>query len=406
MEHKLSILEVVQCGACLSPAMELVHDFGKVPLAGYFPRPYEQENELLSMRLLKCARCELYQISPDIDQGLLFNDYRYVSSVGMQPHFSRLSQWFIDFFQPSKDAKIVEFGCNDGPLLHSLKQGGFSPVGVDPATNIVELANLKGLHVINDYFNQESVDKYKELQNIDFLFSSNSFAHISKIHEVASAVANSLSETGLFIVEVQSFYDLIKLNAIDFIYHEHKYYYSLISIENLMKRFELHLIHGEKIDVHGGSYRLIFSKQAKTKSLELKELEKNENLNLITTARVIAAIELYKKEIAKTKEYLHSLTAMKGPIVAFGASGRGNMILGELKVGIETVEYVIDESPERIGRAMAQSGIPIKALSSLNEVPNTEVLILAWNYKTQILDKWPSRKYKFIVPLPEFELIE
>ena len=82
------------------------------------------------------------------------------------------------------------------------------------------------------------------------------------------------------------------------------------------------------------------------------------------------------------------------------------MILGELKVGIETVEYVIDESPERIGRAMAQSGIPIKALSSLNEVPNTEVLILAWNYKTQILDKWPSRKYKFIVPLPEFELIE
>jgi len=406
MDHKMRYLEVVQCGACLSPTLELVHDFGEVPLAGYFPRPDEQVDEKLPMQLLKCSRCELFQISPDVDQDVLFKDYRYVSSVGMQPHFSRLSQWFIDFFQPSKDAKIVEFGCNDGPLLQALKLEGFSPIGVDPATNIVELAKMKGLPVINDYFNHASLEKYEELRNIDYLFSSNSFAHISRIHEVASAVANSLSKTGLFIVEVQSFYDLINDNAIDFIYHEHKYYYSLISIENLMKRFELHLIHGEKIEVHGGSYRLVFAKQAKAKSLKLQELEKNERLNSITTSRVIDAIKLYGKELAKTKEYLQSLTARRGQIVAFGASGRGNMILGELQVGIETVKYVIDESPERIGRVMAQSGIPIKALSSLIELPNTEVLILAWNYRTQIINKWPSKKHNFIFPLPKFELIE
>jgi hypothetical protein len=55
---------------------------------------------------------------------------------------------------------------------------------------------------------------------------------------------------------------------------------------------------------------------------------------------------------------------------------------------------------------MAQSGIPIRSLSSINEMPDTEILILAWNYKFQILKKWPFRKNRFIVPLPEFELIE
>jgi hypothetical protein len=402
----MSYQEIAQCGACLSQTLELVHDFGNVPLAGYFPRLDELEEEMLPMKLLKCSKCELFQISPDVDQEALFKDYRYVSSVGMQPHFSRFSQWFIEFFRPSKDAKIVEFGCNDGPLLQSLKQDGFSAIGVDPATNIVELAKKKGLRVINDYFNQESLEKYQELQNVDYLFSSNSFAHISRIHEIASTVAKSLSETGIFIVEVQSFHDLIQHNAIDFIYHEHKYYYSLISIESLMKLFDLHLIHGEKIDVHGGSYRLVFSKQAKTKSLKLQELEQNERINAITTSSVNDAIKLYKKEMAKTKLYLQSLTSRGGQVVAFGASGRGNMILGELKIGVETVKYVIDESPERIGRVMAQSGIPIRSLSSINEMPDTEILILAWNYKFQILKKWPFRKNRFIVPLPEFELIE
>jgi hypothetical protein len=173
-----------------------------------------------------------------------------------------------------------------------------------------------------------------------------------------------------------------------------------------MKLFDLHLIHGEKIDVHGGSYRLVFSKQPKTKSLKLQELEENERLNAITTSSVNDAIKLYKNEMAKTKLYLQSLTSRGRQVVAFGASGRGNMILGELKIGIETVKYVIDESPERIGRIMAQSGIPIRSLSSINEMPDTEILILAWNYKFQILKKWPFRKNRFIVPLPEFELIE
>ncbi len=406
MANELRYQEIVQCGACLSETLELVHDFGEVPLAGYFPRPDELEEEMLPMKLLKCSNCDLFQISPDVDQERLFKDYRYISSVGMQPHFSRLSRWFIDFFQPSIDAKIVEFGCNDGPLLQSLKDEGFSPIGVDPATNIVELAKEKGLRVINDYFNKENIEKYEDLQNIDYLFSSNSFAHISRIHEIASAVANSLSETGFFIVEVQSLHDLIQQNAIDFIYHEHKYYYSLISIENLMNLFDLHLIHGEKIEVHGGSYRLVFSKQAKPKSLRLQELEENEQLNAITTSKIIDAIELYKNEIAKTKLYLQSLIAREGQVVGFGASGRGNMILGELKIGSEIVKYVIDESPERIGRVMAQSGIPIRSLSSINEIPNTEILILAWNYKFQILNKWPFSKNRFIVPLPVFELIE
>lgn len=397
--------EITNCGSCKSSEITLVHDFGKVPLAGYFPTSEERLLPLVPMQLHRCKSCTLYQISPDISDSYLFSNYRYVSSIGMQAHFNEFALWFSENENAATNVKIAELGCNDGPFLEALNRLGYNPTGIDPAVNIVRLAREKGLAVINDFFSLSAVDKYTELQDLDYLFSSNSFAHINQIQEVAEAVSMALSESGRFIVEVQSFNSLLANNAFDFVYHEHKYYYTLESMTNLMRQFGLHLIDGVLTDAHGGSYRLIFSKEFDNQSERVRNLLKSEREKDFGIDSVRNAISQYLTQLAALDQFVDKQLSIGQKIIAFGASGRANMLLGNLPLTRARSIKVIDESPERINRLMAQNKNEVVSFQEINQNDYDYVLVLAWNFRNSIIDKWKNEKTSFITPLPFFKVL-
>jgi SAM-dependent methyltransferase len=400
----LGLTERRLCASCISDSLSEVYDFGQVPLAGYFPHKGETFLPLLPMKLLFCEECSLYQISPDISDDYLFRDYRYISSVGMQSHFDRLSEWFVATEKPALDSRILEFGCNDGPLLDALVRLGFSPIGIDPAVNIVELAHAKGLTVIADFFNLEAVRKYDQLRNLDYIFSSNSFAHISKIRDVAAAVSAALAPGGKFIVEVQSVDLMYQKKAFDFIYHEHKYYYSVESMCSLLGQFEMSLVSFMKIDTHGGSLRLMFEKNSQPPQEKKNEKEKRNYLS-VGPRELGLAISDYAEELKKLDLKIQLMVSQGKRIAAFGASGRANMLLGNLPILRTALRYVIDESPERIGRLMAQNEVEIV---SLDDFVNQEVevmVILAWNFAESIISKLNPRNIEVVIPLPTLDVL-
>ena len=402
----LEYSEIVRCGACHSNSLTVIHDFGEVPLAGYFPKPDEVLIPLLPMKLLQCLNCTLHQISPDISDRYLFEDYRYVSSIGMQSHFDELASWFKLSQEPRPDSRIVEFGCNDGPLLSSLMKLGFNPVGIDPASNIVQIARGKGLNVVNDFFGLGALERYPELQNVDFIFSSNSFAHITDIFEIADAVSRARAPNGRFIVEVQSLVELLRTSAIDFIYHEHKYYYTIESISNLLEKFGLTLIHCSIITTHGGSYRLVFEKALTQKNSVILEKMRSDEQHFLASNGIGHAIEKYLNELEKMDAYLGEVYRQGKRIIAFGASGRANMLLGNLPVARKILKFVIDESPERISRMMAQNGLPVVGLNGIDPKEYDVVVVLAWNYVREIIAKWNNSESLFVVPLPTYRVIQ
>jgi len=394
---------ILNCGACHSSELVQVYDFGTVPLAGYFPkRGDENTNFLIPMQLLICVNCSLVQITPNVADEILFSDYRYISSVGMQGHFNDFADWLSTELSPSQTLRILEIGCNDGPLLQALSERGFNPVGIDPATNIVKIAQTKGLEVINDFFNESTLDKYNLRNSQDVVISCNSFAHISDISGIADAVSETLRPNGIFIVEVQSLSDLIKTNSFDFIYHEHKYYYSIKSIEYLLEKYGLHLIDGMKIDTHGGSYRLTFSKNSHDKSTRIKDMEREEAAESFTKEALNSGIETFMRQIELTGEFLRKCKSEGKRVVGFGASGRANMLLRYLGEEAGIIEIVFDESAERIGRNMGFTGIPIVSFTEISHEQYDAVIILAWNYATTVLSKLPIHRTPVVIPLPVY----
>ncbi len=400
-----SFHEISLCPACKNDEFDSIFDFGKVPLAGYFPFPGESDERfLIPMELRCCTACQLVQVNPDVSDKLLFNDYRYVSSIGMQSHFDSFANWFKESNLAGYESTILEIGCNDGPLLDSLTKLGFSPLGIDPASNIVKQASNKGLKVICDFFNLKTVVEQKLENSCDVIISCNSFAHISDIDEIAKSVALALKPTGVFIVEVQSLSELVKSKAYDFVYHEHKYYYSILSISNLLNRHGMHLIDGMQVPTHGGSLRLVFSKINNPKSENLKEMSEKENALDLSAGAISLSVSSFMSELNKLKEFLRTSLDKNHLCVGVGASGRANMLLNYLMPEAKGIVTVYDESPERIGREMALSGIPVKRLDSRVEIHSPTVLILAWNFSEVLMRKWPIANSTFVLPLPEFSL--
>ena len=398
---------VTTCSGCNTNNLEIIWDFKKVPLAGYFPiKGSENLKNLIPMTLIQCSNCMLVQINPNVSDNLLFEDYRYISSVGMQRHFNEFADWFVSSFAPMVNCEILEIGCNDGPLLESLTQHGFNPIGIDPASNIVKLATAKSLNVVNDFFSLESAKKYSFESKFDYVISCNSFAHISKIGEIAAAVSFVLKENGRFIVEVQSFNELVKSLAFDFVYHEHKFYYTLNSIENLLENFGLHLVDAELISSHGGSYRLTFSNSTVIKSDRLNlEIERESASNVLNVEDVRLQVQKFMENIDYLGEELKTLKDSGLKIIGFGASGRANMQLSYLGEKASLIDYVVDESRERIGRNLAFSGVGIKDYADLKGDEYDVCVILAWNFADQIMGKMQHPGKIFIIPFPEFKLI-
>jgi hypothetical protein len=80
---------------------------------------------------------------------------------------------------------------------------------------------------------------------------------------------------------VQSLTRLVESNAFDFVYHEHKYYYTLQSLLKSLSQFDWHLVDCMETPIQGGSHRLVFQKSSAQMRLAAQTmLERESKFNL------------------------------------------------------------------------------------------------------------------------------
>jgi SAM-dependent methyltransferase len=390
------------CSSCDSQNLHTIFDLGVVPLAGYFPNPLELGKESkYPLRLLICKNCKLVQTDSVIDPKILFEDYRYLSSVGLSGHFENVANELNNKYD-IKNKDILEIGCNDGVLLEPLCKLGANAVGIDPATNVIKIAKEKGLNVHNGYFNYED---YKLFENkFDLVLSNNTFAHIIDIQSIVKGIRNVLKDGGNFIFEVHYLKNLIDGNQWDNIYHEHIYYYSITALHNMFKPYDMTIVDFEEIPIHSGSIRVtVVNKKdiSPQKVLDRIELESKTicDLNYLEkyTKNVRTSIELFNSTILSLSE-THK-------IAGYGASGRANMFCNVVGLDESKIKFIVDESPERCGRYIANTEIPIVDIDVLRDSDIDLLIIFAWNYSKMIMEKTQFRKFKYIVAFPTVQLV-
>ena len=408
------------CSFCQSTNIEKLVEFGHMSLAGGFLKKESFLREKkYPMTLVYCKDCYMVQILEKIDPIEMFNDYFYFSSAinTLSEHFNEYANEIFEKFQLSNKSKVLEFGCNDGILLKPLSKIGIGTViGVDPALNVINTINNKDIDLYPGFFNEEMAKNIKKDHGkLDVIMANNVFAHIVNINSTTKGVKNLLSKEGVFVFEVHYLGNVISDLQYDMIYHEHIYYYSLISAIEHFKRFNMTVFDIKKIPIHGGSYRFYVSHSdselALNMSSSVKDLQDKEiayGYNKVDTYLSFAeSIYMLRDNL---NSLLKNLKLQGKKVYGYGASGRANTVLQFCNINSSLIDFIIDDAPAKQGFFTPGSHIEITSPQILlgDNKPDF-ILLFAWTFESEIRKRnkdFFKNGGKIILPLPEIKILD
>ena len=249
----------VTCGLC-GGGVRVFLDFGEVVLAGAFVKRTERQ-EKYPLRLGKCSQCHAVQVADKVDPELMFREYRYFSSATqtMREHFRTYAQQLVDRFKPQS---VLEIGCNDGVMLYPLMELGVRVAGVDPSSAAAGVPNVR-----QAFFTEALA---KTLEPVDVVLASNVFAHMPDINDAVRGVRAVMKDDGVFVFEVNHLGRMLKGLQYDWVYHEHAYYHSLLSLAILFSKYGMTVFDVEVLPTHGGSVRFYVCKDTRPVSKRVR----------------------------------------------------------------------------------------------------------------------------------------
>ena len=401
------------CRACGTDTNHIFADLGAQPLCESYlsAADLHAPETFYPLTAYVCPQCFLVQTEAFETPEAIFSDYAYFSSYSTTwlEHAQRYVNQVCERFDLTTDSFVVEVASNDGYLLKNFVEREVPALGVDPAANIAEVAEQKGVPTLVAFFGEKVARELAARgRRADLLVANNVLAHTPHLNDFVCGIKVLLKPEGVATIEFPHLLRLIEENQFDTIYHEHFSYLSLLSVEQLFERHGLRLFDVEKLPTHGGSLRVYATHQTETRhepSLRLERLRAEEREAGLTT------LEPYLGFNARASATKHKLLALlidlkrQGKtIVGYGAPGKGNTLLNYSGIRSDFLDYTVDRNPYKQGRFLPGTHIPIYAPDKIAETEPDFVLILPWNLKDEVMGQMALiREWggQFIVPIPE-----
>lgn len=381
----------MKCKFTKQPIKKLF-SYGSMPIANGFINKDQIDKEFFyDLSVGFSEDISLFQINDHPSVESMFNDkYPFFTSKSayMVNHFENFADSLYTKKLLDNSSNVLEIGSNDGTFLSKINKYTKSVLGVEPSTNVYNIAVKKGINSINSFFSLETSNGILSKNNqFDLVVAANVICHIPDIKDLFLGIKNILKENGSFVFEEPYLLDMFKKTSYDQIYDEHIYIFSLSAIENICKEIGLNLYHAEKQETHGGSMRYFISKNINKTSevLALIEEEKLFQLDKIETAiRFCENCEISKK-ILNAK--INSILDKNKRICGYGATSKSTTILNYCKINNDQIEYIVDNTPEKQNLLTPGTHIPIYDISKFKEDTIEYVFLFAWNHEKEITNK-------------------
>lgn len=407
--------KIEQCRICKSKDLVKYLNFGKLPLANSSLASLDDEEFFFPLEVMFCRNCFLSQLSIVVDPKLMFSYYTYRSSISktFQRHCAELVDDVSSYFGDGGKFAI-DIASNDGCLLKQFKAKDFKVLGVEPADNIADIAIEEGIPTMKEFWSKDVAEGVVETHGkADIVVGTNVFAHVNDLDEFIEAVNNVLKDDGVFVIEVPYMANLISKTEFDTIYHEHLSFFLLKPLEVLFKRHAMRIANVKEFPIHGGTIRVSVIKDVNKKIpinektintfLDLEESNRLHDLN--TYLEFVNKLHIVKKDLLAL---LNKLKKENKKVAAYAASAKGNTLFNYCGINKDLVEFIIDETPEKENKFFAGNHIPIYGPEELEKRKPDYLVILAWNFAKEIINKTEAhrkREGKYIIPIPNVMVI-
>lgn len=382
------------CRNCSSRVdLELV-DLGSAPLSNAYLTEItmRRPEKWFPLRVAVCEKCWLVQAEVYSRSAEIFSeDYAYFSSFSSEwlEHARQLCEHMTQRLSLDRKSFVVEIGSNDGYFLRNFVAAGVRVLGIEPTASTASAARLLGIPTLEKFFDAEVADEVVVKHGTaNLIVAINVFAHVPYPLEVLKGVRHLLSSDGVFSVEFPHIMTLIESCEFDTIYHEHFSYFSFTTVEQMMRDSGLIVVEVEELPTHGGSLRVMAmrsdSKEAEVHSSVHSLLKKE----LEVGVRTSSYYKSFQTEAVRIKnEFLNFLITQKAEgkvVVGYGAAAKGNTLLNFAGVKEDLLKFVVDKNPNKVGKFLPGSRIPIVSEDVLREAQPDVIVILPWNLTAEI----------------------
>lgn len=366
-----------------------------MPIANGFllPDQYNQEY-FFEMAVASCPKCAMFQLINQPAPEQMFHDhYAFFSgtSVKMGQHFKDVAEMLQEkYLKDLANPFVVEIGSNDGIMLKHIAQAGIRHLGVEPSSNVAEVARNQGVNTICRFFDEKCAkDIVREYGKADVYFAANVMCHIPTLRSVIAGIAELLSSKGVAVFEDPYLGDVIEKTSYDQIYDEHVFLFSLHSIQFAFAQAGMELFHVERQGTHGGSMRYFLAHngayQVSDKVRQLISYEKKLNINSPET------YEVFRRNCERSRDQLKQLLEeckQHGKrVVGYAATSKSTTVLNYCNIGPDLIDFISDTTPIKQGKFSPGTHIPIRPYEDFKRSYPDCAVLFAWNHQEEIFAK-------------------
>ena len=412
-----SYKKVDACRVCHSKNLVNVLSLGSLYVSDFVSNNKHSIKAPLGLSM--CKNCSLVQLTHNgVSPDLLYRNYWYKSGVNstMRTALKDITSKAEKIIRLKRGDVVLDIGANDGTLLRSYENKEITRVGFEPAKNLKKDSSVGTDKIICDFFSSKNYKKYN-FAKAKIITAIAMFYDLEEPNRFVSDISEVLADDGLFIIQMAYQPLMLKLNAFDNICHEHIEYYSLKSVNRLLKSNKLEIFKVELNDVNGGRFRLyIKHNNAKTPRPSFSDLKKMNDLfkkEMTSGVNTVGAYKKFAQRIEflknKTAEFIKREVSLGKKVCVYGASTKGNTLLQYYGLNAQIIAAAAERNPNKYGLKTVGSLIPITSEEDVRALNPDYLLVLPWHFKKEFIErekKFINRGGKMIFPLPDFKIVD
>jgi len=397
---------ITKCRLCGSSDLLEVFSLGEQYINDFVTRDRVGEGLRAPLELIMCRDCSLLQLRHTAPQELLYaRHYWYRSGVTdtMRRALRDITRDVEQLVDLCPGDVVLDIGANDGTLLASYSVPGITRVGCEPADNLVEELRGHADYVIHDFWNYETYAALAHthgLPKAKVVSAIGMFYDLDDPNQFIRDAQRALAPGGVFVAQLMCLTPMLEKNDLGNICHEHLEYYSLASLKYLFETNGLEMYKVEENDVNGGSYR-IFARHLQNTGMTIDEPAE--------VGDVLAFADRVRENREACVNFITQEVANGKTVYVYGASTKGNVILQYYGLDASVITAASERSPEKWGKYTIGTWIPIVSEDEARKAKPDYFLVLPWAFFDEFYERekeWRAQGGKFIVPLPEFRVVE
>lgn len=417
IEHDVPPGKLERCQITGSKDLFEVIDLGhQPPCDALLTDKTMQEPEIYyPLRLMLCPESGLAQLDHIVEGPIIYPaEYPYRSGISepLRVYQRSFSDDIVKNFNIASGSLCIDIGSNDGTLLTGFRHNGMRTLGVEP-TNIAKIAREDNhVETIQEFFTEGlAKDIVADYGRAKIVTMTNVFAHMAPLGEIMRGLTSLLDKNGIFITESQYLLDVLESNQFDGIYHEHVRTYSFKSLVTLFAYYDMEVFDVQRASRYGGNIRAYVARTGmhsiSPRVKELLDLEEEKGLFKPETWATWRQ-RVYENK-SKFMELAYQAKQKGQSFVADSCPGRGAVLINYYGLNKELISYIAQlPDSEKVGKYLPGTHIPIVDNKIIFEEQPDYIVILAWHYGDYIMKNWRANGVtsKFVMPLPEFRIIE